>query len=78
MMKRLVPLIAVAALVAACGEKPQTSGTAAVRKSDAQAFQGADNRYVASGWKTGDRASWEQQLRNRAQAQNEYTRTGAK
>jgi hypothetical protein len=29
---------------------------------------------VAPGWKAGDRTSLEQQLRSRAQPQNEYTR----
>jgi hypothetical protein len=56
-----------------CGEKPQTAqGT---RKSDTAAFQGGEARYAAPGWTTGDKASWEQQLRTRAQAQNEYART---
>ena len=64
---------AAAALLAACGEKPQTA-TAAVKKSDSQAWKGADNRYVAAGWKAGDQASWEEQMRSRARGQNEYNR----
>ncbi len=32
-------------------------------------------RYAAPGWKGGDQASWEEQMRKRAQGQNEYTRT---
>ena len=59
----------------ACGEK--TAG--AVKKSDAPAFQGSSgaSAYVATGWKAGDQASWEQQLRTRMQGQNEYARTPA-
>lgn len=67
--------IATAALMAlaACGEKPQT---AAGVKSDAPAFQGADNKFVAPGWKPGDKTSWEQGLKARAQnTQNEYSKT---
>jgi outer membrane biogenesis lipoprotein LolB len=60
-----------ATLLAACGEKPQT---AEGRRSDAKAWQGADTVYTASGWKAGDKASWEEQLRKRAQTQNEYAR----
>jgi hypothetical protein len=56
--------------LAAC-EKPQTAET---RKSDTRAWQGAENPYVASGWTAGDQVSWEQQLRTRAQAQNDYAK----
>jgi len=62
--------------LAACGEK--TAGAA--KKSDVPAYQGstAASAYVANGWKPGDAAAWEQQLRNRAQSQNEYARTATK
>lgn len=70
-MKRLMLILGMAALAAACGEKAQTS---AAKKSDAKAWDAAENAYVAPGWKSGDRASWEQQMRVRAQAQNEYVR----
>jgi len=53
-------------------EQPQT---ASGRKSDAKPWQGApDDPYVASGWKAGDRASWEEQMRMRAQSQNDYAK----
>ena len=57
----------------ACGEK--TAG--AVKKSDVPAFQGSTGvgAYTASGWKPGDQSAWDQQLRTRAQGQNEYNRT---
>ena len=69
-------LCGAAVALAACGEK--TSG--AVKKSDVPAFQGSTgaSAYVANGWKAGDQAAWEQQLRNRMQGQNEYSRAPTK
>lgn len=65
-------VLAMAVALVACTEKPQTTS----RKDDSKAFQSASGAYVADGWKVGDEASWEQQMRNRAQGQNEYSRTG--
>ncbi len=62
---------AIVALLAACGEKPQSAG----HKPDAEPWQGAQTVYTAPGWKPADRASWEQQIRSRNQGQNEYART---
>ncbi len=76
MMRPLV-LISVLALtgLAACGEKVQTGGGV---KSDVAAYQGADNSFVNPGWKAGDKTSWEQGLKARAQnSQNEYSKMGA-
>jgi hypothetical protein len=69
-------LCGAAIALVACGEK--TSGAA--KKSDVPAFQGSTgaSAYVADGWKAGDRAAWEQQLRNRTQGQNEYSRAPSK
>lgn len=58
-------------VLAACGEREQTANP---RRSDTVAWQGAENPYAAPGWKAGDRTSWEEQIRTRAQAQNEYHR----
>jgi hypothetical protein len=64
-------LLVLALAGAACTEKPQTLG----RKADTPASQGAANPFVAEGWKPGDAASWERQIKNRAQhGQNEYSR----
>lgn len=73
-MSRWLVCAAVASLLAGCGERAQ-SGVA--RKADSQSWQAAANDpYAAAGWKAGDAASWEQQLRSRAaNGQNEYTRT---
>ena len=55
----------------ACGEKAQTLGT----KNDATAHSGAENKFVEAGWTPGDKNSWEQHLRARAQyGQNDNTR----
>jgi hypothetical protein len=74
MIRRSVCFAMTAAVVGlgACGETPQT---AASKKSDTQAWQATDSAFVASGWKEGDRSSWEEQLRSRAQAQNDYAKT---
>ncbi|MBA3588789.1 MAG: hypothetical protein H0W48_09910 [Methylibium sp.] len=67
-------VFAVAALgLAGCGEEPQ-QGTQTERKVDTQAWDGAQAKFTADGWKAGDRASWERQLKERSQRQNEYVR----
>ena len=68
-------LIAAVTLLAACGEKAQTAGAS---KVDGKAWESAGTPYTAAGWKAGDQASWESQLRQRAQSQNEYLRAPAK
>lgn len=77
-MKRLFVLtFAVAALagLSACGEKPQTLGSGV--KSDGAAYQGVQTQFAAPGWKAGDKISWEQGLKARAQnSQNEYNKIG--
>ena len=69
-------VVVLAALaLSACGDKPQTAGTAS-KKHDAKASDGAANTaYTAPGWKQGDPASWEQEMKARNLNQNEYTRT---
>jgi len=71
-MMRLLMLTIVLAGLSACTEKPQTlSGV----KSDVAPFQGAENQFAAPGWKRGDKSSWEQGLKARAQnTQNEYSK----
>jgi hypothetical protein len=73
MRLNLVMLIAATAVAsAACAEKPQTAQT---RKSDVEPWDaGAAVTFAAPGWKAGDQASWEEQMRTRAQGQNEYSR----
>ena len=71
MMKRISLLMLSVAALTACGEKAQTLGT----KNDATAYSGAANSFVDAGWTAGDKNSWEQHLRARAQyGQNDNTR----
>ena len=74
-MKRILTLIGVVAglaTLAACTEKPQTLDSGV--KVDAKASQGTGLAYADPGWKQGDAASWEQHIKTRTQAQNEYNR----
>jgi hypothetical protein len=64
----------VAVALAGCGEKPQTL-EAGAKKVDSKAWEQSNSPYLAGGWKSGDKTSWDEQMRARAQAQNEYTRT---
>lgn len=56
----------------ACGESVQTIPVGAAKRADGRAFQLKDSRYLAPGWTPGDEVSWNAQLANRAQAQNDY------
>ena len=76
-MKKLASLglVACAVLLGACGEKQQVAAT---KKADDKPWQGAAGGQVAVGWKVGDQASWEEQLKTRSErGQNEYTRASA-
>ncbi|MCG2592123.1 hypothetical protein LZ009_04940 [Ramlibacter sp. XY19] len=67
----LIASLAVLAF-AGCAEKEQTASGI---KSDSASFQGTSRQFVAPGWKPGDRASWEQQLKVRTvQGQNDYAK----
>ncbi len=69
----VMAMLSVGALLGACGEKPQAMQT---HRGDVSAYQGVENRFAAPDWKAGDKVSWEQALKARAQyTQNEYTRT---
>ncbi len=69
-------LAAVTAIFAlsACGERVQEPRQSGAKKADTPAWEGAGPLYTSPDFKTGDRASWEAQLKARNQAQNEYTR----
>lgn len=71
-MKHLVLLAMAVALLAACGEKPQTLGSP---KSDSPAYAGTGSAFTAPGWKAGDKTAWEQHLKARQQnSQNDYSK----
>jgi predicted small lipoprotein YifL len=67
----LVAAVVVVAF-AACGEKVQTIPVGTAKKADTQVWQTQDKRFLAPGWSPGDQASWEAQMTNRAQGQNDY------
>lgn len=69
-LRILVPLAAALALTA-CGEAKQELGGA---RQDAPRYMGTGvAAFTAPGWKPGDKASWESELRARAQyGQNDY------
>lgn len=66
-------LVVAAAALTACGEKPQEMSSTG---SDAAPYTGVgQSQYQQPGWKVGDKASWEQQLKARAQyGMNDYSR----
>lgn len=70
-MRRALTLLAWAALLCACGEKPQTLGATS---KDAPPYTGTGSAFVADGWKPGDKTAWESQLKARNQQQNDYGR----
>jgi predicted small lipoprotein YifL len=76
-MMRSAFAVAMVLALAACGEKPQTIGQSAAKKQAGNTWDTAQSDFLASGWKPGDKASWEAQMRTRAQSQNENSRIAA-
>lgn len=74
MRKTLTTLsLLAAAALSGCGEKPQEmDGT----RADSAPYTGVGkSQYQQPGWTAGDKNSWEQQLKARAQyGMNDYTR----
>lgn len=64
--------VALAASLMACGEKPQTAGTTHADKS--HAWNGPATGFTAPGWKPGDQAAWDEQIKQRSRGQNDYAR----
>ncbi len=76
MRRRFAMAVASACLVlatAGCGERSQSSQVA-TRSSAQPEWEAAADPYVVPGWKSGDKASWQDQMTKRAQNQNEYLR----
>ena len=65
-------LVVLALLLAACGERVQTTTVGGERKSDTKSWDANNSVYLAPGWTPGDKVSWEAHLRARAQAQNDF------
>ena len=60
--------------VAACGETVQTVPASTAKALDGSSWQLKDNGFAAAGWTPGNEASWDAQLKKRAQAQNDFAR----
>ena len=82
-MKRAIVLALAAAFVgvglAGCGERPQTVSYKAGKfrgKPDTRPWDDAPPAGGRAEWKKGDEMSWDNQIRSRAAAQNEYGRIG--
>ncbi|RBA24259.1 hypothetical protein [Herminiimonas fonticola] len=57
-----------------CSETSQSQADARV-SGDVPPYKGAVNDpYVIKGWTAGNKTEWDTQMRNRAQAQNEYVK----
>ena len=78
--RAMASLAAAAALLllAACTEKPQTPANDGRNSGvDAKAWSQSDAAkpaFITPGWTPGDQASWDKQIQQRTQAQNEYKR----
>jgi hypothetical protein len=71
-MRQVLLIAALAVFLSACGEQPQT--LAPVGK-DLSPYTGTGKAFAVSGWKQGDKAAWESQLKARTQqGQNDYGR----
>ena len=68
----LIAVLGAALGLAACGDS--STGVKAAKKADGKSWEGAGPTFAASGWKVGDKASWEEHIRTRAQNQNDYAR----
>ena len=73
MIRALGSCLVFGLVLAGCGERAQTIASSPERKADTPAWQSDTTAFAAPGYKPGDRAAWEQQMRNRAQAQNDFT-----
>jgi hypothetical protein len=62
----------VAIVLAGCGERVQTIPPGGERKADTPAWENKDKRFLAPGWTPGNQSSWNAQLVDRAQGQNDY------
>ncbi len=73
---QLVAVMAAVLTLSACGERAQRlDGSAKSWDAPAWSVSAAANpAFAAPGWKPGDKTSWQEQMRRRNQAQNDYVR----
>lgn len=74
MNRRRIATVAASACLLTLMGCSQT-GTSISRSAQQPPWEAAANPFVVPGWKSGDQASWQQQMTQRAQNQNEYLRT---
>jgi hypothetical protein len=75
MSRRIVYVVFPLIVLAACTEKPQTVGTNAGIDAEPSQGTGVAPPFMAAGWKGGDKAAWESQLKVRTQmGQNDYNK----
>ncbi|MGH8737936.1 MAG: hypothetical protein ACREVC_11310 [Burkholderiales bacterium] len=77
--RAVVVFVAALGLVAlsGCGERPQTASFHQGKyqgKPDAQPWNNAPLAYGSAKWTQGDKTTWEAEVKNRTQSQNEYVR----
>jgi len=68
-----IAAFAFCALLAACS-KGEGSDQYVSKNAQQPPWDAAADPFVVPGWKSGDKASWQEQMTNRAQNQNEYLR----
>ena len=71
-MRSALILASCAVLLSSCGETNQNKSSGNTNRGDAAPWQGANNVHVVKGWTPGNQGTWENQVRNRGQLQNEY------
>ena len=66
--------LGVALALAGCGSSSSESNAKASVKHDGKTWESSDTAFAARGYKPGDAAAWDAQMRTRAQNQNDYSR----
>ena len=59
---------------AGCSDRGAKGDQAVSKYASQPSWDAAADPFVAPGWKSGDKASWQEQMTSRAQSQNEYVR----
>ena len=72
--RRLWITAAAAVLLSACGQA-QDAATSSGPQPDQKPYVEADNSYSAKNFSSGDSASWQKAIKERAQGQNDYVRS---
>lgn len=71
---RLWIMVGAVSLLSACGQS-QDAMTSSGPKPDQKPYVEADNSYSAKNFSSGDSASWQKAIKERAQSQNDYVRS---